>query len=276
MKFRRIALTVATTAAVTAGAVSVPTADAYTVDYNAETEKCTISYTENDKSRINEAYKNLYTEMADQVFTDLEKKTETTGTRIEPYTQEERNADIKLVREYAAEVKDPAAKAEGGLFTEGSVAQAQRRLATYEGDSYWLYVGLMKASKTDKITDTTLTLTQEEAEDRAAVFGLDLKNVAGATVWALILQGGTDQIAETAQQVVQDDVLKVAAPVAAYNKSLKACTDGKSESSSVPAGSSMSMKGLGIAIGAAFAGLLLLTGFLGFSLRPIVDQYFAK
>lgn len=48
------------------------------------------------------------------------------------------------------------------------------------------------------------------------------------------------------------------------------------ESSSVPAGSSMSLKGLGITIGSAFAGLLLLTGFLGFSLRPIVDQYFAK
>ena len=74
MQFRRIALTVATTAAVTAGAVSVPTADAYTVDYDSKADKCTISYTEKDKTRINEAYKNLYFLLAKQMIEDLYNK----------------------------------------------------------------------------------------------------------------------------------------------------------------------------------------------------------
>lgn len=273
MQFRRIALTVATTAAVTAGAVSVPTADAYTVDYDSKADKCTISYTEKDKTRINEAYKNLYFLLAKQLIEDLYNKEDDGGR----YTKEQRQKDIETFRTWAEGegVKDPSVPAPGSQLDKGSIASAQSRLFFNESETYGAYTGLLKASKGEKITNLKEEITPAEAEERAQMFGLDLKSLLPGLAWSGIT-GGFEGLGETAKKVVQNDALKVAAPVAAYSKSLKACTNGESESSSVPAGSSLSLKGLGISIGAGILGLFLLSGIIGFALRPVVDQYFAK
>lgn len=278
MKLRRIALTAATTAAVTAGAVAVP-ANAYEVKYDSAADKCTITYTQTDQTRINKAYKEFYISLADATFDRLAEKTEPSGTQFKPYSAEDRRADIELVREYARTAAKPAEQAPGDLadnFTAGALRNAQRRLATYESNSYGLYVGLMTASKSDKVDKLEYTLTPQEAEDKAAAFGLDLKNILPGIAVTAIFKGGLDEFTETAKDTLAQKGLRFAAPIYLYNKSLNSCVEKESDSSSVPEGSAMSIKGLVGAVIGGLVGLLLLAVGAGFALRPVVDQMMAR
>lgn len=273
MNIRRLAIAATTTVAVTSTVVAAPAANAYTVDYDATTEKCTITYTERDQERINTAYKNIYLLLADQLMNTLGQKAST-----DRYPQEQRKADAKLYGDWAKTAietdKDPNAWA-----PDPEVKEAQSRIYYQERKNYNMYIALLKASKTDKITEREEVITPAEAEKRGEALGLDIKGLLGGLGLTGLLGGalgGFDDITNSVKAMVKNDVLQVAAPVVAYTGSLSACAEGENKSSSVPAGSSLSLKGLGIAIGAGFAGLLILSGILGFALRPFVDQFLAK
>lgn len=269
MKFRRIALTAVTTAAVTAGVVSVPAANAYDVKYDSAADKCTITYTEKDQRLINQGYKDLYMAIAEEAFDQLYQKGDTAGVR--PYSQEQRREDIRLVREH---VKTAKRAEEVG---SGTVGDAQTRLALREPSHYWLYVGLMNASKGDQLTETTVTLTPKQAEDKSALFGLDLKNVIPATGFAALFKiNKTDEVTEIFKAAALKKAPQFAAPVVTYNKAMGACANKENDSSSVPEGSAMSIKGLIGAIIGGLVGLLLLALGAGFALRPVVDQAMAR
>jgi len=269
VSIRRLAIAATTTVAVTSTIVAAPAANAYTVDYDATTEKCTISYTERDQERINTAYKNIYLLLADQLMNTLGQKEST-----DRYPQEQRKADAKLYGDWAKTAEDPNAWA-----PDPEVKEAQSRIYYRERKNYNMYIALLKASKADKITEREEVITPAEAEKRGEALGLDIKGLVGGLGLTGLLGGalgGFDDITNSVKAMVKNDVLQVAAPVVAYTGSLSACAEGENKSSSVPAGSSLSLKGLGIAIGAGFAGLLILSGILGFALRPFVDQFLAK
>lgn len=286
MSLRRSFIAATTTVALAGGLATAPSANAYTVDYNAETDKCTITYTERDQQRINDAYQQLYRMLADETMDRLAAKEETNGTRLYPYTPEKRNRDIKLVREHAAKegVQNVGAQQGVEIAKEGSLARAQWNLFRFEQSDYYRYIAFMNASKTpkmdqikaDKSEGGTFELTPAQAEENGKLLGLDLKGVIGAVAGSVIGGGGLDAFVDIAKTKLLENGPEVAAPIVTYTKSMGACTDKESESSSVPAGSSLSVAGVGGLLAAGVALLFLITGLIGFALRPVVDEAFNR
>ena len=268
MFIRRSAVAAATAAAVVTGAVAVP-AQAYTVDYNKETDKCTISFTERDQERINEAYKNVYGLLADQLVKTLGEKESTAR-----YSQEQRKADAKLYGDWAKTAEDPNAWA-----PDPAVKEAQSRIYYRERKNYNMFVALIKASRKDMVTQGEEVISRQEAKKRGETLGLDLKGLIGGLGFTGLLGtvfGGAEDITHSVKIMMRDDVLQVAGPIGAYNKALTACAESKSESSSVPAGSSLSINGLIGAIIAGIVGLVLVAAGLGFAVRPAVDEFLGR
>lgn len=268
MFIRRSAVAAATAAAVVTGAVAVP-AQAYTVDYNKETDKCTISFTERDQERINEAYKNVYGLLADQLVKTLGEKESTAR-----YSQEQRKEDVDVYVTWAKTADDPY-----GWSKDPEVAKAQDRLWKYERKNYNMFVALIKASRKDVITQGEEVISREEAKQRGETLGLDLKAILkdlGLTGILGSVFGGVEDITHSVKIMMRDDVLQVAGPIGAYNKALTACAESKSESSSVPAGSSLSINGLIGVIIAGIVGLVLVAAGIGFAVRPAVEDFLGR
>lgn len=266
MFIRRSAVAAATAAAVVTGAVAVP-AQAYTVDYNKETDKCTISFTEQDQERINEAYKNVYGLLADQLVKTLGEKESTAR-----YSQEQRKQDLDVYVAWAKTVDDP-----NPYSNDPEVKAAQQRLWRHERQNYKVFVALSKASKKDMITDPHMELTREEAKKLGETLGLDLTTVLGGGFDGILgsVLGGVSDISHSVKVMMREDALQVAGPIGAYNKALTSCVEGVSDSSSVPAGSSLSFSGLLGVLIAGIVGLVLVAAGIGFAVRPAVDGFFS-
>ena len=109
--------------------------------------------------------------------------------------------------------------------------------------------------------------------------GLDLKAILkdlGLTGILGSVFGGAEDITHSLKIMMRDDVLQVAGPIGAYNKALTACAESKSESSSVPAGSSLSINGLIGVVIAGIVGLVLVAAGIGFAVRPAVDDFLGR
>jgi len=157
-------------------------------------------------------------------------------------------------------------------------------LFRFEQSDYYRYIAFMNASKTpkmdqikaDKREGGTFELTPAQAEENGKLLGLDLKGVIGAVAGSVIGGGGLDAFVDIAKTKLLENGPEVAAPIVTYTKSMGACAGKESESSSVPAGSSLSVAGVGGLLAAGVALLFLITGLIGFALRPVVDEAFNR
>ena len=268
MKLRHVAIAAATATAVASSTLSVP-AHAYTVSYDEETHKCTISFTEQDQARVNDAYKNVYGRLADQLVQTLSEKESTSS-----YSQEQRKQDLDMYVAWAKTVDDP-----NPYSDDPEVKEAQKRLWRYERQNYNIFVALTRASKKDMITDPQMELTREEAKKLGETLGLDLSTVLGGGGLGGLLGsvlGGVSDISHSVKIMMREDALKLAGPIAGYNKALTSCAEGANDSSSVPAGSSLSFTEMFGVLIAGIVGLVLVAAGIGYAVRPAVDDFFSS
>lgn len=265
LKLRRAVIAAVTATTVVSSTLNVP-AYAYTVSYDEGAQKCTISFTEQDQTRINDAYKNVYGKLADQLVKTLGEKESTKA-----YSQEQRKQDLDVYVAWAKTVDDP-----NPYSSDPKVKEAQQRLWRHERQNYNVFVALSKASKKDLITDPHMELTREEAKKLGETLGLDLTTVLGGGFGGILgsVLGGVSDIIHSVKVMMREDALQFAAPIGAYNKALTSCAEGVSDSSSVPAGSSLSFSGLVGVLIAGIVGLVLVAAGIGFAVRPAVDGFF--
>lgn len=266
LKLRRAVIAAVTATTVVSSTLNVP-AYAYTVSYDEGAQKCTISFTEQDQTRINDAYKNVYGKLADQLVKTLGEKESTKA-----YSQEQRKQDLDVYVAWAKTVDDP-----NPYSNDPEVKSAQQRLWRHERQNYNVFVALSKASKKDLITDPHMELTREEAKKLGETLGLDLTTVLGGGFGGILgsVLGGVSDISHSVKVMMREDALQFAAPIGAYNKALTSCAEGVSDSSSVPAGSSLSFSGLVGVLIAGIVGLVLVAAGIGFVVRPAVDGFFS-
>lgn len=266
LKLRRAVIAAVTATTVVSSTLNVP-AYAYTVSYDEGAQKCTISFTEQDQTRINDAYKNVYGKLADQLVKTLGEKESTKA-----YSQEQRKQDLDVYVAWAKTVDDP-----NPYSSDPKVKEAQQRLWRHERQNYNVFVALRKASQKDMVTDPHMELTREEAKKLGETLGLDLTTVLGGGFGGILgsVLGGVSDISHSVKVMMREDALQFAAPIGAYNKALTSCAEGVSDSSSVPAGSSLSFSGLVGVLIAGIVGLVLVAAGIGFVVRPAVDGFFS-
>ncbi|MDO5032759.1 hypothetical protein [Corynebacterium sp.] len=247
-------------------AVPAPQASAYEVDVDAETDQCTITFSDTDQARINGAYTKMFVYVAQNARDSFEK--------------ENAQEDAKLVWDYAIQdtVKSASDLAIGKTIDGKSVSDAQTRLALGpEKAKYWQMVAYLNASKKPVVGEEPIEMSRREANEKGSpLYGVDFGSAVGGAIGGLLLGGDVIQIRDAFLNALKDRAPEFAAPIVGYSTAFSACAKGEDKTSSVPDGSSLTTKQLaGLGIGGLVALIISLIG-IGFGLRPVVDQLLAQ
>ena len=262
MKFSRLTAP-AVAASLALGVVAAPKADAFETVYDKATDKCTITFTDTDTERVNDAYEGLFLRMGEQVR--------------DGFTGDKAKADAQIVWEYGIR-EDVKSAADLPLPADLTISNAQTRLALGDQkDRYWQTIGFINASKKPVITEQAIVMTPEEARtDGGVTYGVDLGSLAGGAIGGLIFGGEFADLRDAILDAATTYAPEFAASIASYGKAFEACEERENLSSSVMPGSSLtSSQATGIGIAGLVAGILALVG-AGFALRPFVDQFMAQ
>ena len=261
MRIPRFTATAVATATATSLIVAAPQAQAYETTYDAATKQCTITFTDTDKERVNNAYSTLFARLGEQVRDSFE--------------GDEAKQQAKIVWEFGQR-EDVKEASEHRPIKEPEVSAAQLKLALgNQKDKYWRMIGFINASKKEVIAEQTITVSQNEAYDQGPLSGVDLESAAGGTIGGILFGGSVGDVREQIINLAQEYAPEFAGPILSYGKALSTCADGKSGSGTVMAGSSMTTgQVMGLGIAGAVLGLLALFG-LGVAARPLIDDVLA-
>ncbi|AWB84731.1 hypothetical protein [Corynebacterium liangguodongii] len=260
MKRTRLAA-LATSLAVVATGVAAPHARAWENGYNAATDTCTITFTESDQEKVNDAYRQLFELIARNAFAGLSER-EGAG----------------LIEAYAL---DPATKNAALLSPDAETRGAQTRFFMSTGDDHSNYVrgvAFANLSKREVIEDGDREIVMFPAqahEEGGPLYGVDLAGVAMAAAWTSAIDGGISGAKDLIVETAKENYPRFAAPILTYSKAFEACANKKDSTGAVSSGSSLSgdqLSSIGIAGGVV---ALILIAALGFAARPLVDQWVA-
>ena len=261
MRISRFTATAVAAATATSLIVAAPQAQAYETKYDADTKQCTITFTDTDKERVNNAYSTLFARLGEQVRDSFE--------------GDEAKQQAKIVWEFGQR-EDVKEASEHRPIKEPEVSAAQLKLALgNQKDKYWRMIGFINASKKEVIAEQTITVSQKEAYDQGPLYGVDLESAAGGTIGGILFGGSVGDVREQIINLAKEYAPEFAGPILSYGKALSTCADGKSGSGTVMAGSSMTTgQVMGLGIAGAVLGLLALFG-LGVAARPLIDDVLA-
>lgn len=261
MRISRFTATAVAAATATSLIVAAPQAQAYETTYDAGTKQCTITFTDTDKERVNNAYSTLFARLGEQVRDSFE--------------GDEAKQQAKIVWEFGQR-EDVKEASEHRPIKEPEVSAAQLKLALgNQKDKYWRMIGFINASKKEVIAEQTITVSQKEAYDQGPLYGVDLESAAGGTIGGILFGGSVGDVREQIVNLAKEYAPEFAGPILSYGKALSTCADGKSGSGTVMAGSSMTTgQVMGLGIAGAVLGLLALFG-LGVAARPLIDDALA-
>lgn len=261
MRIPRFTATAVATATATSLIVAAPQAQAYETTYDADTKQCTITFTDTDKERVNNAYSTLFARLGEQVRDSFE------GEKAKEQAQ--------IVWEYGQR-KDVKKASDLPIPPDLKISNAQTALALgNQKDKYWRMIGFINASKKEVIAEQTITVSQKEAYDQGPLYGVDLESAAGGTIGGILFGGSVGDVREQIVNLAKEYAPEFAGPILSYGKALSTCADGKSGSGTVMAGSSMTTgQVMGLGIAGAVLGLLALFG-LGVAARPLIDDALA-
>ncbi|QPK83079.1 hypothetical protein G7Y29_09595 [Corynebacterium qintianiae] len=263
MKLSHLIASTATDAVIATG-VATPHANAWENDYNAATNTCTITFSDQDQSNVNNAYRELFELMAKNSFAALSNP-----------------KDAKLVQEYAL---DPATKNAALLSGDGKVSSAQTKyffntmtLGVKDHPDYIRAIAFANLSKKPVITEQTLTMTPEEAhEDGGVMYGVDLAGVIAASAWTGVTEGSFVGVRDLILETAKENYPRFGGPILTYSQAFEACANKEDANGSTVAGSNLTgdqFSSIGIAGGVI--GLILIA-IMGFAARPFVDQFVAN
>lgn len=255
-------VTAALAVSLTASAVAAPPAQAYETRYDAENNQCTITFSDRDTERVNNAYSALFTRLGEQVRDSFE--------------GEEARAQATTVWEYGQR-KDVKSASDLPVPADRKVSDAQAALALgKQKDKYWRMVGFINASKNDVITEQTITTTPEKAHELGPLYGVDFGPIVGGTAGGVLFGTSFVEIRDGIIDSAKTYAPEFAGPVVSYYQAFSDCAEGKTRSSSVlPASSMTSSQTTGLAIAGVVVGLIALVG-LGYAARPLIDDALAQ
>ena len=261
MRISRFTATAVAAATATSLIIAAPQAQAYETTYDADTKQCTITFTDTDKERVNNAYSTLFARLGEQVRDSFE--------------GDEAKQQAKIVWEFGQR-EDVKEASEHRPIKEPEVSAAQLKLALgSQKDKYWRMIGFINASKKEVISAQTITVSQKEAYDQGPLYGVDLESAAGGTIGGILFGGSVGDVREQIINLAKEYAPEFAGPILSYGKALSTCADGKSGSGTVMAGSSMTTgQVMGLGIAGVVLGLLALFG-LGVAARPLIDDVLA-
>ena len=261
MRISRFTATAVAAATATSLIIAAPQAQAYETTYDAATKQCTITFTDTDKERVNDAYSTLFARLGEQVRDSFE------GDEVKQ--------QAKIVWEFGQR-EDVKEASEHRPIKEPEVSAAQLKLALgNQKDKYWRMIGFINASKKEVISEQTITVSQKVAYDQGPLYGVDLESAAGGTIGGILFGGSVGDVREQIVNLAKEYAPEFAGPILSYGKALSTCADGKSGSGTVMAGSSMTTgQVMGLGIAGAVLGLLALFG-LGVAARPLIDDVLA-
>lgn len=258
MKLIRLAAPVVAASLVFSG-IAAPQAQAYSTTYDQTTGTCTITFTEQDQKRVNDAYRALFLRLAEE-------------TR-ESFVGEKPRSDAKIVWEYGTR-EDVKRASDLPLPANLTISNAQSALALGgQKDKYWEMVGFINASKKPVVSEPVITMTPEQArKDGGVTYGVSLADALAGTIGGVLLGGDTEKLRDRVLTAATTYAPEFGAPILSYGRAFDACADRKESSSSILPGSALtSSQAAGIGVAGLVAGILALVG-ISFALRPFVGQ----
>lgn len=265
-RFTRAAAAATLAVAVTAGAAAAP-ANAWENTFDESKGRygtCTLSFTAEERDRINGAYRKIYETAADKAYEKIPAKEDAKTW----YTWAKANPDRDPTLHPS--LKDPDYLAVSG---------AQRRMGVKGQESAYFLAGrALKQSRKPVLEEQTLVISPVDAQKRLDDNnGFNVGSVVVPALWGFITGGvSMRQITDMIGGSLNDLGPSVKPPIDGYTKALKACANRETTTGEVKEGSSLKTDQFIGAVAGGVLGLIALLGLIAVAVGPLVNDFFTN